>query len=97
MEFIDKDHKGRKRYRNKGGYIILRIKTDETRRNKEGKSRGKATKLILEHRMILEESGIKIPKEHSIHHKNKVKKDNRLENLKLYSSFAVHDKIEHKD
>lgn len=69
--------KGEARYeRKKDGYIAV----------SDPKGRG-INKHILEHRLVMEEYlGRELLPSESIHHKNGDRKDNRLENLELWSS-----------
>ena len=93
---IGRDNKGRKRYLTDKGYILLRIKTNKARINKHGVNKGKATKLVLEHRIILEESGIVLSSKDSIHHKDLDRSNNKRHNLKKYKNLDTHYKVEHQ-
>jgi hypothetical protein len=65
---------GRKRHKMKNGYIRIYIPGHPVSA-KDG--------YALEHRYILFENGIKIPKGFHVHHINGKKEDNRIENLKI--------------
>lgn len=76
-------------YHNEEGYLILVIENPETG-NREH---------VREHRHVMEkELGRKLGPEETVHHKNGVRDDNRLENLELWSSShppgqRVEDKV----
>lgn len=64
------------------GYVYVRAK-DHPYRNSQG--------YVLEHRLVMERSlGRYLLPEEVVHHKNKRKSDNRLENLEVFSSNGEH-------
>jgi hypothetical protein len=66
------------------GYITILTKN----RYKNGKK-----KYILEHRLVMQEYiGRKLNNKEVVHHINGIKSDNRIENLKLFSSVSEHTK-----
>jgi len=65
-----------------GGYIYVKNK-NHPYRNKGG--------YVLEHRLVMERYlGRFLQSNEVIHHKNKIKDDNRLENLELFNNNAEH-------
>lgn len=86
--------KGKKHYRWKGkkrqkqGYIFLH-KPNHPFANTRG--------YIFEHRYVMEQliRRYLLPKER-VHHINEIKNDNRIENLKLFSTHSEHLKFHHQ-
>ena len=71
-----------KRYAHTGGYVMLIL--DSGRR-------------VLEHRYVMEQHlGRKLESQEIVHHKNKQKRDNRLENLEVHTvaSHSKHHSLE---
>ena len=74
------------RYIDKSGYVLI-WKPDHPYRNRHN--------YIFEHRSVMEEYlGRYLDPKESIHHINKRKGDNRIENLLLFSSHAKHKSYE---
>jgi len=70
------------RYQSIKGYILI-WKPDHPKTNNKG--------YIYEHRLIMEKHiGRYLTKDEVVHHKNGIKNDNRIENLKLFSSNSEH-------
>ncbi len=92
---ILKDKKGDKHYQWSGGrrptssnYILLWM-PEHPFATKEG--------YVLEHRFVMEQFlGRYLKEEESIHHINKIKWDNRIENLMLFPTQAEHTRYEKK-
>lgn len=79
--------KGGKIFRS--GYIFVK-KPEHPFSGKQG--------YIAEHRLIMEKYLERyLTKKEVVHHINGIKTDNRIENLKLYSSPGQHTRIEHSD
>lgn len=62
----------------KQGYVYLLVSPEKR----------KGHRYQSEHRLVWEEANGPIPEEYAIHHKNKIKHDNRLENLECLSRSA---------
>ncbi len=76
------------RYRDSKGYIRIYLP-----KHPFCGSRG----WIMEHRLVMEKQiGRYLKRKEKIHHINRIKDDNRLENLKLFKSNAEHIKYENK-
>ena len=76
------------RRRDKDGYICI-YNIDHPFRN--------AANVIMEHRLVMEKYlGRYLKREEVVHHKNGIKDDNRLENLKLFKNDFEHQKY-HKE
>lgn len=70
----------------KNGYILI---------HKPDHPHARTSGYVLEHRLAMEEHiGRYLQRNEVVHHKNKVKDDNRIENLELFSSNADHLKKE---
>lgn len=55
-------------------------------------------KQVMEHRDIMENHiGRKLRKEEIVHHKNKNRRDNRIENLELLENISEHSKLHRKE
>ena len=74
--------KGGRRQHNPAGYISIRMPTHPFKTN-EG--------YVLEHRLIMEKHlGRYLAPIEVVHHINKIKDDNRIENLKLFKTDGIH-------
>jgi hypothetical protein len=72
----------------KGGYILV-WRPDHPYANSQG--------YVSEHRLVMEEHiGRYLSPDEIVHHKNKNRQDNRIENLQLLESNSAHAKLESK-
>lgn len=75
--------------RNMKGYIYLHL-PDHPKANSDG--------YVAEHRIIIEKSvGRYLERSEVVHHINRIKNDNRLENLRLLDSNSAHRQTHHQD
>jgi uncharacterized protein (DUF1330 family) len=90
---MSKSHKGRPnfwkktngRFKTTEGYIVV-YSPDHPFRNSK--------KYVLEHRLVMEKHlGRFLNKSEEVHHVNGIRNDNRIENLKLFSSKSDHLKF----
>jgi hypothetical protein len=75
--------KGVERIIDKDGYVLIYAPSHPNRR--------KSTPYVLEHRFVMEVAlGRYLLKNEVVHHRNKDKQDNRIENLQLFSENSQH-------
>jgi len=85
-----------KKYGYKTRDMVLAAKPRQKKRNEYVKIRDNDGKIILEHRYIMEQFiGRKLEPYEIVHHRNKNKRDNRIENLVLCSSNSEHMGLYH--
>ena len=71
----------------KSGYVLI-YSPDHPNRRKMGQRPGR---YVAEHRLVMEKHlGRLLLRSEVVHHKNRVKDDNRLENLELFQTNAEH-------
>jgi uncharacterized protein (DUF1330 family) len=74
------------RFLDKDGYVMI-LSVDHPNKNGRG--------YVQEHRLVIEKKiGRYLNKEESVHHKNKNKQDNSLENLMLFKNISAHRRFE---
>lgn len=65
------------------GYIVVNVGKQHPMANSHG--------CVLEHRLVMAEAiGRSLRQEEVVHHKNKIRDDNRIENLHLFETIAAH-------